>query len=365
MTLGNVNFDIANIIANINSAESAKALSLKNLIYKEYREVKGITDFNALKTGIKCNSKIGFIDLGNDFGFMISTEGLASGCEYNECEANITTSTKTWNTHGYNCEIKFCKADMECAFAEWFGLNCNHADGEQDITDAFILFLSQYIAEKMKRAHWRIVWFNDSSLATTSALYGGDGIWAKALVSATANDNVIDIPENDNADYATQDALDPQRGFEVYSAIYDKILMDYKFSGKDMVILSTKRLAYNYLQYLRTHNQIECCFKQDVTSSVYDLYNLNIYGMPIVIVDEFDTIIREAGFTDLNDGTRWSNPHRVIATYKNNIPFGTCDAEVLDKVEVEYDKINKIVHLRSEFEIGTEVIFDDEVIVAI
>lgn len=362
MVLGTVDFNIDAIIAEINSAESAENLSFKNLIFEEYQEVRGITEFNTLKTGIKCGSQIGFIDMGNDFGFMVSAEGL-DGCEYNECDANITTSVKKWDTHPYNCEIKFCKANMECAFAEWFGLNCDHAKGDQ-VNDQFVIFLAGYLADRLKRSHWRTVWFNNNTLASGTPLYGGEGIWNRAIAAATINNNIVEIPENANLTYAEQDLLDPQRGFEVYSAIHDKILLDYKFTGKNIEILTTKALAFNYLKYLRTSNQTDCC-ERDETTNMYSLDKLNIYGMPIKIVDEFDTIIRTQKFPSLDDGVRWTSPHRVIATYKDNIPFGTCDPQALDKVEVLYDPIKKDVILRADTEIGTVVVFEDELIVAI
>lgn len=264
MTIGNINFDIQPILDEINDGRSAMSLAFKNLIYKQYLKVRSVKDFNTLKTGVKCGEKIGFIDLGNSYAFMKSTDGLATGCEYNEADVNITTSVKKWDTHEYNAESKFCKHDIECSFKDWFGLNCKQGD---DLNDSFVKFLVDWYTQQLSRSHWRNVWFADNSLPSTSLLFGGDGHWIQTIASATNHGNIISIPENANTTYATQNALDPQRGFEVFSAIHKKATKNRKLRSRKgkLTILTTEDLALNYLDYLRDNNQVNCCFKKDVT----------------------------------------------------------------------------------------------------
>lgn len=364
MVVGNVNFDIQPLLDEINDGKSAVSLSFRNLVYKKYLEARSVSDFNTLRTGITCGDKIGFIDLGNSYSFMKSAEGLASGCDYNECDVEVTTSVKKWETHQYNCESKFCKNDIECAFKDWFGLNCEVGD---DTSDAFISFLVDWYAAQLQRSHWRNVWFSDSSLAPTSSLFGGDGQWIQTVAAATNSGNVVAIPENANTTYATQMALAPQRGFEVYSALQRAATKNRQLRGRrnELVIYTTEDLALNYLDYLRDNNQVNCCFKSDVTQNVYDLQNLNIYGMPIRIVHEWDDIIQGGEFAELDNGTAYVQPHRALLTYKDNIPFGTCDAEMLDEVKLVYDMVSENLHLRSKYDIATSVIFEEEVLVAI
>ena len=94
-------FDIQPILDEINSGKSAMSLAFKNLVYKEYLEARSVKDFNTLKTGITCGDKVGFIDLGNSYGFMKSADSLGN-CEYNECDVAVTTSVKKWERINYS-----------------------------------------------------------------------------------------------------------------------------------------------------------------------------------------------------------------------------------------------------------------------
>lgn len=359
-----VNIDIAPILANIRDNKSLMSLSMNNLITEYYPETRNVQLFSTLKTDVTCGDVIGFIDMGSDYKFMKSADGLASGCEYNECDINVTTSVKKWDTHKYNCATTICQADLECSFKDYFGLNC---DADADQSNAFLTFIAQWYVGQLQRAHWRNLWFGDSTAATGTDLYGGDGYWIQALAGATASGKLVSIPENLQTTYTLQDTLDPQRGFEVYSAIYDMAIMDDQLSTREgqLEILTTKRLALNYLKYLRDNNQVNCCFKEDVTQRVYTLDTLNIFGMPIRIVHEWDQIIRTQGFADLDSGTMYSNPHRALLSFKDNLLHGVCSANMLEEVKVIYDEVTELVHFKSKYDLGATIIDEKQLILAI
>ena len=102
--------------------------------------------------------------MGNSYDFLKSTDGLSSGCEYNEQDVKVTTSVKKWDTHNYNGEVVWCIKDLECAFKEYMGLPIN---ADKTPENAFSAFLVTYFRDNLQRSHWTRVWFTDSSAATS------------------------------------------------------------------------------------------------------------------------------------------------------------------------------------------------------
>ncbi len=372
MVLG---IDITPILQEINSHSTAFSLEFSKLVYEEVMKSRSIKEMHDIHEGIENGELIPFAKKGKGYKYMKSKEGLDSQCGYNECDFNSTFSTKKWETHKYNCEPKLCIKDLEQDFAKWWGLNCKDLDpeNESDVKNAFIDFLVSLNADYLTDSLWTKVWFSALSYGKASDLYGADGLFTQMLAIApeTNKKQRVTIAENGNATFDEQLALDPQRAFEVYSAMYDKALKNKGIRGvKNAVIYTTEDLAINYLQYLRDNNQVNCCFKSDVTKGEYSLDSLNIFGMPIEIVPEWDEIIQgeEDGipyFSELNDGTKWTNPHRAVLTYRENIPVGTCNSEKFDKVRVLFDVITELTHLRSEYSVGSKVLRDSHFIIAI
>lgn len=363
-----VTMDLTPILSEMTSESSVMSLKFSELVFKKYTETRSILEFNDLKTGIKCNSKIPFADLGNDYRYMKSKEALTSQCDFNECDVNITFSTKTWQTHAYNCQVSICRADLDCEFESYFGKNCQT---DMDKEDLFIQFLVDYVTDKLVKSHWVKTWFTGSSYNTSSDLYGSDGLFVQMLAAApVGSSNRIEIPENSQPDYASQMTLDPERGFKVYSEIQKRLLKNRSLRGiKGLVIHTTEDLAINYMEYLQNNNQVNCCYKADVTQSIYTLDSLNIFGIPIKVVPEFDDIIQGVVggtpmFSELNNGTVYNAPHRAFVTYKENIPAGTCDSEKLQNVELLYDPYKRTMNIRTEYEMGSALIKDEDLILA-
>ncbi len=365
-----LNMDLTPILNEITSQSSAFSLEFAKLIYEKYIGTKSIAEFHAIKTSVKKGAKIPLADQGKNYNYMKSKEGLTSQCDFNECDVTVKFSTKKWDTHAYNCEVKLCRADLESDFLEYFNTKC---DTEMDVEDAFIEFLVDWVNDALVASHWVKVWFTSASYDTNSGLYGADGLFTQMLGIAPESNTKqrVKISENNNDTYAEQLALDPQRAFEVYSKMYDLAITNKGLRGiKGLQIMTTEDLAVNYLQYLRNNNQVNCCFKKDVTQEVYTLGTLNIYGMPIKIVDEWDDIIQGTDlddnpyFEELNNGTKYTAPHRAVLTNKDNIPVGTCNKEKLDEVEVLYNPYKRNMSIRSEYEIGSSVVQDSHFILA-
>ena len=360
-----IKIDLQPIFNEITTPNSALNLRFSQVVWDEYVTARRINAFHDMQTGIKCNAKIPLGDKGNTYAFMKDKSGLTSQCDFNQCDITTEFSTKTWDTNEYNCEVTICKKDLECDFLDWWNeTGCSEVD---DLNDKFIQFLVEWMRDAIINSHWTKVWFAFES-STDESLKGTDGLFTQYLGYAPDGDSKrIVIPENAKTTYGDQDNLDPNRGFEVYSAMYSKMLKNRVLRNKrgNLMIMTTEDLAINYQEYLRTHNQVNCCYKQDVTTEVYALDSLNIYGIPIKIVYEWDDIIRGGEFSELDNGTKWDNPHRAVLSWKANQPVGTCNATHLDEVVLLYDQITRKMHIRSEYEIGSKVLLDKQFVLAI
>ncbi len=373
MVLG---IDISPILNEINNQSSAFSLEFSKLVYEDVMKSRSIKEMHNIHEGVENGEKIPLAKKGKGYKYMKSKEGLDSQCGYNECEVSATFSTKKWETHKYNCEQKLCIKDIEQDFAKWWGLNCKdlNPESETDVKNAFIDFLIDLKSNALTDSLWTKVWFTSMSYTKASDLYGADGLFTQMLAIApdTNKKQRVVISENSNKTFDEQLALDPQRGYETYSKMYDLALKNKGVRKvKNAIIYTTEDLAINYLQYLRDNNQVNCCFKEDVTKGVYSLDNLNIFGMPIKIVPEWDEIIQGTDddgnpyFAELNDGTKWTSPHRAVLTYKENMPVGTCNSGNFDKVRVIFDVITELTYLRSEYSVGAMVLKDNDFIIAV
>ncbi len=368
--------DLRPILEEIDSQSSAFSLEFSKIVYEKYINARSINELHRVETGVKKGDKIPLADKGRNYNYMKSKEGLTSQCDFNECEINVKFSTKKWDTHAYNCEVKLCLKDLTRDFTEYWGLKCKDLDpkSESDVKNAFIDFLIDWVSEALVASHWVKAWFVSASYPTTSGLYGADALFTQMLgIAQVGSTQRIEIPENKNNDYATQLALDPERGYEVFSALRKKALKSRTLRGrkKELVILTTEDLAINYQEYLEDNNQVKCCYKADTTTENYDIDKLNIFGIPIKVMPEWDDIIQGADtegnpyFNELNNGTKFTSPHRAVVTYKDNLPVGTCNSDKLDEVEVLYNKHDRRLSIRSEYDLGSNVLIDKDFIIAV
>lgn len=353
--------DIQPFIDAITKLSDADRVALSEAIMKEHVLGSSITRYHDIQTGVKCNTPIVYMDKGKNWEVMGSKTALADQCDFNEADINITTSTKTWNPQDFNSEIKYCAKDLACAVRDYFNSEtCSVAD---DTATAYGTMLREILGQALVNSHWVRAYFSSTAEANP-ALNGIDGLFAQYLAIAPPSNTAqrIVIAENSGATYADQ-ALPEGKGYEVFNAMYEKFEEnEFLRNRRDVTIKTTRALALNYLKQLRKDKQLNCC-ERDTTTSIYSIDSLNIYGMPIEVVNEWDEII--ANVSEFNDGTRKVSPHRAVLTYKANEPIATCDASELSSVEALYDPITRNTHFRMEDTFDIKVVKDDEFIIAI
>lgn len=354
-----VNINIQTFIDAIGKLSNADQLKLNNVIWKDAMTGNDFAKLHTIKSGVRNGDLIPLGDKGKGYTFMQSTKGLASQCDDLPCDISTTLSTKQWNTGRYTCSVEICYKDLEAKFLDFF--NSDKCTLTEITESAFVLFLKDLIAGHVQDSLWVKAYFGENASASTY-LNGNDGIFVQLFANIpTTATNRVTILENANTDYATQSALDPQRGFEVFNELYKKRSRTLR-KRKDAKIHSTRTLAENYLFWLRDQKQVQCCQK-DPTTSTYMEDSLTIWGMPIVIVDEWDEIIND--LADFNDGTKWDNPHRAILTYADNMPIGTCEVDAFSNFEVKVNNYTDQFKLKPEYTFDAKVLDFEDVVLAV
>lgn len=348
------------LLDSISKLSDAEKVAMNQLIYKKYVEAASITTVNPVIGGVQCNTPIAKADRGNNWEYMQSTAGLASQCDSLDDAITITYSTKLWNPVPYKATPEICFKDIDCAIKDYFkSEGCSMADATGTQYAEAILSV---IGENIGRSHWLKAWFGDTG-AANAAFNANDGLFVQMLAVATPANTAqrYEIAENALATKAAQLALSATAGLDVFQWMYDN-QPDHLFGDANLKIFATRTLVKNYLKWLQVNKQVECC-ERDPLTGAYNINSLSIYGIPIVMVKEWDEIILNV--SDFDNGTVYDNPHRAVMTYSANMPIGTCSESELDAFDVKYDDYTEKTKFVTEYTIDSKVIEDADFILAI
>ena len=351
--------DIQPLLDSITKLSDAEKVEMNKLIYKKYVEASSIGELHPIEGGVQCNTPIPKADRGNNWEYMQSTAGLTSQCDDLDDAITIVYSTKLWNPVPYKATPEICFKDIDCKIKDYFrSEGCTAADATGTQWAESILAV---IGENIGRSHWLKAWFGDTGGANT-AFNANDGLFVQMLAVATpANtDQRYEIAENALATKALQLALGDTAALDVFQWMYDN-QPDHLFGDSNLVIMASRTLCKNYLKWLQVNKQVECC-ERDPLTGVYNINNLSIYGIKIVMVKEWDEIILNVA--DFDNGTVYEAPHRAVMTYRENIPIGTCSTDELDAFDVLYNPYTFKTKFVTEYTIDAKVIEDADFLLA-
>lgn len=359
--------DVQVLIDSVDKLSDAQKLAFNEVIFTESTQGSSITRYHNIIAGVTPNTPIPFGDRGEDWDYMKDASGLASNCDDVPCDVGIELSTKKWNPNLFKCTSEYCVQDLDYKMKDFFNSE-RWLDGSDEGT-FYAAFLRDLITQRIVNSHWTKAYFT-ATTATSTALTGIDGLFVQyAALAPVGSSQRIEIPANAGADYASQAALPATAGYDTFNAMYEAFEASRTLrSRRDCVIKTTRALAYNYVKQLRADNQLNCC-ERDTTTAIYSIDNLNIYGMKIEVVDEWDYIIQaeKAGvpvFPELNNGTAYTAPHRAVLTYKDNEPIGTGDAARLNDLTVKYDDYSEKTKTVAKYTFDVKVLRDTDFILA-
>lgn len=361
--------DIQVLIDAVDKLSDAQRVAFSEVIFTDLKQGSSITKYHNIQAGITPNSPIPYGNRGESWDFMKDASGLASACDPLPCNVEATFSAKKWNPNPYYCTLEYCVPDLDYKMKDFF-----NSERWLDSTDEgtfYNAFLRDLIEQKITNSHWTKTYFGNKGSAN-NALTGVDGLFIQYAAVTGAGDGPqrVVITENSGANYAAQ-SLGADTGLRTFEAMVQKMEDSRELRDKTgMKIKTTRALALNYLRWLRENKQVSCC-ERDPLTGTYNLNSLTMFGTPIEVVDEWDMIITAKDditsapvFAELNDGTRYVNPHRAVITYKENEPIGTGDASRLTDLDFAHDSYNKKVKFDARYTFDVKLIRDEHFILA-
>lgn len=353
-----ININVQTLVDDITKMSDADSMKLGNLIFAEGFLNPDFKGMHKIIQNVKIGDKIPFADAGHGYDYMKSTKANGSQCDDNVCDTGLVLSSKSWTPGRYNCATEFCYKDLETILLDFF--NSDLCSFEEFSTSVFVQYLQTDIGRKLAQSMWTKTYFSEFA-STSTYLNGHDGLFVQLeALAAPGSSQRITIAENAQATYALQNALGSTAGFDTFNAMLKARTRAMK-KNRTLEIRTTRELAENYQEWLRTEKQVTCCTKDPLTND-YSLETLAIYGTKIVVVDAWDDIINE--LSDFNNGTKWTNPHRAILIAKDNYPIGTCNDAGFEDARLKKHDYDEKMKIKPEYTFDVKVLRDTEFVFA-
>jgi hypothetical protein len=315
-----------------------EAETMSEVIFNRVYNESDLTEYHDIETGIDVSTQIAFA------GRLGLLGKKTSGCTPNEA-GGFELTEKFWTPVMEDFRLTHCQTDMP-ALLKLFRKSKRINPDFYDLvgTEELGVIISAVESSLVENIH-RKVWFNDTAAATIAN--GGvfkngtdleyfnsfNGLFKQIYSEIGVNDaNRVAIDKNTQATYAAQ-AL----GEDAALAIFEKMVNaadERLVASEDAFILATRSLADNYRATLRNKN-LGSGFLEVVEEGRPKLY---FDGIEIKVRYDWDRYIK----TYQDNGTKWNLPHRAVLTTKSNIPVGTLSEEDLTKLDVFYDRTQKL-----------------------
>lgn len=315
-----------------------EAETMSEVIFSRVYNESDLAEYHDIETGIDVSKQIAFA------GRLGLLGKKTVGCTPNEA-GGFELTQKYWQPVMEDFRLTHCQSDMPALlklFKKSKRVNPDFFDAVG--SEEFGVIISAVESALIENIH-RKVWFNDTAAETITN--GGvfkngtdlgyfnsfDGLFKQlfAEVPTTAS-NYVAISANAGANYAAQ-ALAEDAALEIFEKMVtaaDERLV----ASDDAFILTSRSMADNYRATLRNRN-LGSGFLEVVEEGRPKLY---FDGIEIKVRYDWDRYIK----TYQDNGTKWNLPHRAVFTTKSNIPVGTLSEEDLAKLDVFYDRTQKL-----------------------
>jgi hypothetical protein len=354
---------VEDVISLVNGLSSVEKLSISQAIYEKNQSVTTFEDSSShtIVSGIRSGNLIPIINnKGNVDSFPFNN---ADDCSIPECDVDFKIRTKKWELGLIECRVPICMRKFDQEFLLFF--NGKKDVFGEDTNSALIRFITERVQKNLNLAKWRVAYFGDKTLA--SNLYNGfDGFFTQAVAEP---ENVINIQENDGADYAAQMAI---TGLDIYNylvAMVEKMqILDMDESAnQNFTFRMTKATARIFANYLNKNKDSECCDGvQKLNGSAlasYQFDQLAFWNIPIIVEKEWDTIINESAVLNGGGGTNARlNPHRILLTYSDNLVVGTENGSDLDHFKIWYENKDHKIYIEAGAYLGAGIPLNDYVL---
>jgi hypothetical protein len=306
--------------------------------------------------GIKAKQQVAYL------GDLDKITKLDAGCGLGAESREIPISAKWWDPQDLKVWQTECYTDTINTLFAWGQKN---GIERADLTNTeYLDMVIEAVERAMPKDAFRIAWFahkDAANIANGGKLKAGvlptdynqiNGFWEQIIAIMTANPaQKVDIPENGAASKTAQLNLAADRAINVFEELLTGPAIDSRLIGDDnRVIYCTASLFNNYKKYLRSFPNIDASYER--IEGRYD--SLMFDGVRIISISDWDRIIR----ADFDNGTTYDLPHRAVLTTRDNLPVGVDASEALSDVQVFFDPVTELNHVKGGYKMDVMVAVD-------
>lgn len=342
------------ILGDLNGLTAAEKMNIANLIFTETFSAKNIKDTHPTISQVRSGSKVPILLETDDYGGFPFTEG---NCTLPACDITDNWSTYTWNLGQIGCEVVICMENFTNDFLAFFN-TWKKMNGD-DINSAVVQFIIERFQSRHLKAEIRVAYFADSS-SSDALINGFDGFFAQMQAIATANGQIVEITENDEATAAGQTITDGQVVYDYLTAMYNQAATKPWFNPANMVWRMDRSLAMLLAGFLNTKSDLsqyncDCIDIDKVTRArVFSWDNISVFGIPIEPLPLLDAMKPVAELYNDGDGT-YVDRNRIILTRRENMIIGYEIEDTLKRFKVGYDEREDEIYIKGASLFGVGV----------
>lgn len=356
------NFD-SGLISLVDSLEAAEKLNMSEMLMSKQFQVDQLDATHTVVTGVRKGNLIPILNDQPDYEAFPFVDPQA--CDVTSCDIDTNYSSHKWDLGLLECRVPICMR----SFSESFNIFWNQYKqiNEPNMNSAFLQFLGRKFQMNLEAAKWRAAYFGDTS--SSSAYFDGiDGFFAQAAANSS---QIVDIAKNDGATKAGQ----VMTGEEVYNtleAMYEAAFAQPWFDPTQVEFRITRAMAGALVTWLNSKNDLslyncECTDVNKLTGArAFNFGNIRMFGIPVMVHNEWDQIIYKSAEFDPNGGTDPRvDPNRALLTYRSNLLVGTSETSALNHFDIWYSRDDKKVYMEGNSYIGAGIPLIGEYILAI
>lgn len=315
---------------------------INELVLEQILEAPDLQAIHTIFPGIVSGKEIGFIGEGG----LVGKKG--QGCDPTPQDWRIGSRKLTWHPKTWEVYLDECATDLENTMV----IYCmNKGVRMHDLTDTdYMAVFVEVLGKAIKKAIYRIVWFNDEDAANYipaagEAPAGGgiitpgvdteyfdiiDGFWKQLFAAAaTTPAQLVAIDANDKTTVSEQySTMTAEAAYALLSQMHFKAPILLRQSS-DATYLCTQSVADAYQAYLEGKG-IESTY----TNLVEGVKMLKFRGINLIPMPIWDEMIMAFNKT----GDKVYKPHRCLLIEKGNLGIGTPSDNVLEELDVWYEK---------------------------
>ena len=282
---------VADLLSLVTDLVSAEKMEMSEMLYSKAFTHSEITEKEEVVTGVRHGNVVPILkDTPNPESFPFVDE---TDCAPTDCDITHEFGDHQWELGLIECRVGICLRSFDENFLKFFNAWRMTQQGDVDVDSAILAFISEKFNKNLNLSTFRAAYFADKS--SLSVYFNKiDGIFTR--MEAGAADQLVEITENDGANYAAQ-AMGGEDAYNYLIAMYDKASLQPWFDDSIMEYRVTRwmgALLVSWLNKLGKKAPMNCdCIdpKAAVAKNVYTLAGLRINGIPVVVYNEWDDII--------------------------------------------------------------------------